>query len=113
LYYLIQKWRHKDSNRAGETIFYLTVTIAGTISICIMSDVFTFTVLVNSTIAALHIARCVHRIYFTAVILGLFPALLIGLYLAFKYDLPTGSSTVATYFTLLPFALLVHCIHVK
>jgi len=93
-------------SRWWEFLFYLTVGFAVSVSIRIVGDVFTFGFLVVPAIAALQIAKRVHRIFLTAVGLALLPPI-VGLFLAFKLDLPAGPATVATCFILLPLAWIV------
>lgn len=83
-----------------ELLFYLTVGIAISVAIRMVGDVFVFGFLVIPAISAILLARKVTAIFILATIFGAIPPI-VGLYLAFKLDIPAGPTTVAAGFTIL------------
>ena len=81
-------------------LFYLTVAAAVSVAVRMVGDLFVFGFLILPSIGAMLAARKVNRIFLTAALFGVIPPIL-GLYLAFKLDLPAGPTTVATAFLLL------------
>jgi ABC-type Mn2+/Zn2+ transport system permease subunit len=83
-----------------ELLFYLTVGIAISVAIRMVGDVFVFGFLVMPAITAILLANRVKSLFVIAVIFGALPPIL-GLFLAFKLDIPAGPSTVATSFLMM------------
>lgn len=82
--------------RAGlwEFLFYLSVGIAVSVATRIVGDVFVFGFLVIPALSGLLVARRVRNIFLAALAFAVVPPFL-GLYGAFKLDLPAGPSIVA------------------
>jgi ABC-type Mn2+/Zn2+ transport system permease subunit len=83
-----------------ELVFYLTVGIAVSVATRIVGDVFVFGFLVIPAAGAILSARRVRSIFLLALLYAALPPI-VGLYLAFKLDLPAGPTTVATALILL------------
>lgn len=83
-----------------ELFFYLTAGVGISVATRVLGDIFVFGFLVIPSIAALLIGRTVSRVFLYAVLLAIVPPI-IGLYEAFKLDLPAGPTTVAVAFALL------------
>lgn len=86
--------------RVWEMVFYLTVGVAVSIATRVVGDVFVFGFLVIPAAGALMTAKKVKNIFLLAVFYATLPPI-VGLFLAFKLDLPAGPSTVATALVLL------------
>jgi ABC-type Mn2+/Zn2+ transport system permease subunit len=78
-----------------ELFFYFTIGIAISVATRVVGDVFVFGFLVIPAVTALIISRNVVRIFLTSILLGILPPFL-GMYFAFKLDLPTGPTAVTT-----------------
>lgn len=89
-----------------ELFFYFTVGISISVATRIVGDVFVFGFLVIPAMTALIISRNVIRIFLTSILLGIVPPFL-GIYFAFKLDLPTGPTAVATGIVLLVLTWLI------
>jgi len=83
-----------------ELVFYLTVGIAVSVATRIVGDVFVFGFLVIPAAGAILSARKVRSIFLLSLLYAALPPI-VGLYLAFKLDLPAGPTTVATALILL------------
>ena len=77
-----------------EFLFYLSVGIAVSVATRIVGDVFVFGFLVIPALSGLLVARRVRNIFLAALAFAVLPPFL-GLYGAFKLDLPAGPSIVA------------------
>jgi len=86
-----------------DLFFYLTVGAAISIATRIVGDVFVFGFLLLPALGASFLTRRVGRTFLVSVIFGAIPPF-IGLYLAFRLDLPAGPTTVATAFILMSVA---------
>jgi ABC-type Mn2+/Zn2+ transport system permease subunit len=89
-----------------ELFFYVTVGVAISVATRIVGDVFVFGFLVIPAVTAMLSAKKVARIFVLAMLFGIVPPI-VGLYLAFKLDLPAGPTAVATGFLLLVIASIV------
>ncbi|MBI5463878.1 MAG: metal ABC transporter permease [Ignavibacteriales bacterium] len=78
-----------------EMLFYATIGIAISVATRIVGDVFVFGFLVIPAVTATLLARKVRSIFWLSTLVGALPPI-IGLYLAFKLDLPAGPTAVAT-----------------
>jgi zinc transport system permease protein len=83
-----------------ELLFYLTVGVAISVAIRMVGDVFVFGFLVIPAISAILLARKVTSIFILATLFGAIPPI-VGLYLAFRLDIPAGPTTVAAGFAIL------------
>lgn len=81
-----------------ELAFYVTIAIAISVATRIVGDVFVFGFLVLPAATASLMARRMSSIIKLSVLFGAIPPPL-GLYLAFRFDLPAGPTTVAVSFT--------------
>ncbi|MEK6650307.1 MAG: metal ABC transporter permease [Bacteroidota bacterium] len=82
-----------------EILFYVTIAIAISVATRIVGDVFVFGFLVLPAATAALLARRMSTIFLVSVIAGAIPPSL-GLYAAFRLDLPAGPTTVAVSFIL-------------
>ncbi len=80
-----------------EMFFYLTIAVAISVATRIVGDVFVFGFLVLPAATASLVARRMSSIIRLSVLFGAIPPA-IGLYAAFRLDLPAGPSTVAVSF---------------
>lgn len=85
-----------------EVFFYVTIAVAISVATRIVGDVFVFGFLVLPAATATMLARRMSTIFLVSVFVAALPPA-IGLYAAFRLDLPAGPSTVAVSF--LVFAL--------
>jgi ABC-type Mn2+/Zn2+ transport system permease subunit len=83
-----------------DILFYLTIAVAVSVAVRIVGDLFVFGFLILPSVGAMLSARKIGNIFLTAAVFGLLPPIL-GLFLAFKFDLPAGPTTVAAAFLLL------------
>lgn len=88
------------NSRVWEMVFYLTVGVAVSVATRVVGDVFVFGFLVIPAAGAILTARKVKNIFLLAILYAAIPPV-IGLYLAFKLDLPAGPTTVTTGLVLL------------
>lgn len=88
------------NSRVWEAVFYLTIGVAVSVATRVVGDVFVFGFLVIPAAGAILIARKVKNIFMLSVLFAAVPPV-IGLYLAFKLDLPAGPTTVTTALLLL------------
>ena len=93
-------------SRWWEGVFYMTVGLVVSVATRIVGDVFVFGFLVIPAVTAILLAKKVRNIFLLSVAFGIIPPIL-GLYLAFKLDLPAGPATVATGFIILSVAWIV------
>jgi ABC-type Mn2+/Zn2+ transport system permease subunit len=80
-----------------EVFFYITIAIAISVATRIVGDVFVFGFLVLPAATAAMLARRMSTIFAVSVLVAALPPA-IGLYAAFRLDLPAGPSTVAVSF---------------
>ena len=80
-----------------EVIFYVTIAVAISVATRIVGDVFVFGFLVLPAATAALLARRMSTIFLVSVVLASIPPPL-GLYAAFRLDLPAGPSTVGVSF---------------
>ncbi len=86
--------------RWWEGVFYISVGVAVSVATRVVGDVFVFGFLVVPAAMAILLARKVRNIVLLALLLGAV-APLVGLFLAFRLDLPAGPTTVVTAFAFL------------
>lgn len=82
-----------------EILFYVTIAIAISVATRIVGDVFVFGFLVLPAATAALLARRMSTIFLISIIIGAIPPSL-GLFAAFRLDLPAGPTTVAVSFIL-------------
>jgi ABC-type Mn2+/Zn2+ transport system permease subunit len=87
-------------SRWWEMLFYLTIGGAISIATRVVGDVFVLGFLVVPPAGAILTARKVKNIFLLSILYAILPPI-IGLYLAFRLDMPAGPTTVATALLLL------------
>jgi len=92
---------------AWELVFYVIAGVVISVATHMVGDIFVFGFLVIPAVSAMLILRSVRGIFLFAVGVGVVSPL-IGLYLAFRYDLPSSPAIVAVASVILAVSWLIH-----